>query len=109
MKLQEILKDSDYSLKLFDENAIKKLESRIITKDSKGGPLHYIPCLIRGKDVKLTPEEIVRQLYLYKLINEYGYPKNRIQVEYAVHFGREKKEQTLSLWIKSKLLLCISS
>lgn len=37
MKLQEILKDSDYSLDLFDENAIKKLESKIITKDSKMG------------------------------------------------------------------------
>lgn len=45
MKLQEILKDSDYSLNLFDENAIKKLESKIITKDSKGEPLHYIPVL----------------------------------------------------------------
>lgn len=109
MKLQEILKDSDYSLNLFDENAIKKLESKIITKDSKGEPLHYIPCLILGKDLKLTPEEIVRQLYLDKLMSEYGYSKNRIQVEYTVHFGREKKEQTLSLWIKSKPLLCISS
>lgn len=89
MKLQEILKDSDYSLNLFDENAIKKLESKIITKDSKGGLVYYIPCLIRDKDIKLTPEEVVRQLYLDKLINEYGYAKNRIQVEYAVHFGRE--------------------
>lgn len=89
MKLQEILKDSDYSLNLFDENAIKKLESKIITKDSKGGLVYYIHCLIRDKDIKLTPEEVVRQLYLDKLINEYGYAKNRIQVEYAVHFGRE--------------------
>ena len=60
MKLQEILKDSDYSLKLFDENAIKKLESRIITKDSKSGVVYYIRCLIRDKDIKLTPEEVVR-------------------------------------------------
>ena len=97
MIIQEILKDSGHSLDLFDENAIKKLESRIITKDSKGGPLHYIPCLIRGKDVKLTPEEIVRQLYLDKLINEYGYAKNRIQVEYAVHFGREVKRAAKEL------------
>ena len=89
MKLQEILKDSDYSLNLFDENAIKKLESKIIIKDSKGGLVYYIPCLIRDKDIKLTPEEVVRQLYLDKLLNEYGYAKNRIQVEYAVHFGRE--------------------
>ena len=100
MKLQEILKDSDYSLDLFDENAIKKLESKIITKDSKGGLVYYIPCLIRGKDIKLTPEEVVRQLYLDKLINEYGYAKNRIQVEYAVHFGREVKRADIVIMDK---------
>nr|WP_273404772.1 hypothetical protein [Campylobacter avium] len=62
MKLQEILKDSDYSLNLFDENAIKKLESKIITKDSKSGLVYYTPCLIRDKDIKLTPEEVVSAL-----------------------------------------------
>ena len=100
MKLQEILKDSDYSLNLFDENAIKKLESKIITKDSKGGLVYYIPCLIRDKDIKLTPEEVVRQLYLDKLLNEYGYAKNRIQVEYAVHFGREVKRADIVIMDK---------
>ena len=89
MKLQEILKDSDYSLNLFDENAIKELEYKIITKDSKNGPVYYIPCLIRDKDIKLTPEEVVRQLYLDKLLNEYGYAKNRIKVEYPVAFGSD--------------------
>lgn len=37
MKLQEILKDSDYSLDLFSLDSIKKLESKIFTKDSKMG------------------------------------------------------------------------
>lgn len=100
MKLQEILKDSDYSLDLFSLDSIKKLESKIITKDSKGGLVYYIPCLIRDKDIRLTPEEIVRQLYLDKLINEYGYPKNRIQVEYAVHFGREVKRADIVIMDK---------
>ncbi len=89
MKLQEILRDSDYSLNLFDENAIKKLESKIITKNSKNGLVYYIPCLIRDKDIKLTPEEVVRQLYLDKLMSEYGYTKNRIKVEYPVAFGSD--------------------
>lgn len=44
---------------------------------------------MRQKEIKLTPEEIIRQLYLDKLINEYGYPKSRIQVEVAVQKGRD--------------------
>ncbi len=92
MKLQNILSDSNYALDIFSQDCIERLESKIITKETKTGALaYYIPCLIRNKEIKLTPEEIIRQLYLDKLINEYQYPKSRIQVEYAVHFGREVK------------------
>ena len=48
-------------------------------KPIKGVEVPYIKCLIRGKEIKLTPEEAVRQLYIYKLIHEYGYPTDRIQ------------------------------
>ena len=50
-----------------------------------------IECLVRKKDVKLTPEEVVRQLFIDKLINEYGYPVSRIKLEFPVYFGREVK------------------
>jgi len=43
----------------------------------------HITCLKRGKEIVLKPEEAVRQLYLYKLIHEYGYPVSRIEVEFA--------------------------
>ena len=55
---------------------------------------------MRGKEIKLTPEEIIRQLYLDKLIHEYSYPKSRIQVEYAVHFGREVKRADIVIFDK---------
>ncbi|MBU4339087.1 N-6 DNA methylase, partial [Patescibacteria group bacterium] len=42
-------------------------------------------------DIQAKPEEIVRQLMLDKLINEYEYPTDLIRVEYAISFGREKK------------------
>lgn len=103
MKLQEILKDSEYNLDLFSLDSINKLESKIITKESSTQgtkPQYYIPCLIRDKSIKLTPEEIVRQLYLDRLINEYTYPKSRIQVEYAVHFGREVKRADIVIMDK---------
>ena len=89
MKLREILKDSDYKLDLFSQEAIIKLEKRILSKDSKNGGSYYAPCLIRAKEVKLSPEEIVRQLYLDKLLNEYNYPKDKIQVEVAIQQGRD--------------------
>jgi len=33
------------------------------------------------------PEEIVRQLWIYRLLTEYGYPKERIDVEKVIYFG----------------------
>ena len=61
MKLQDILLDSDYALELFSQDSIKSLESRTIAKETKASALaYYTPCLIRNKEIKLTPEEIGR-------------------------------------------------
>lgn len=92
MKLVDILKGSEYSLELFGTPEISELENRIVEKvDKKGKPYPAVECIIRGKEIKLTPEEIVRQLYAAKLINDYGYPKERIAFEYPIYFGREAK------------------
>lgn len=91
MLLQEILKESNYKLDLFEQSSIDALEAKIDAKESKKGVEYFVTCLIRDKQIKLSPEEVVRQLYLDKLINEYKYPKDRIRVEYNVHFGREVK------------------
>ena len=45
----------------------------------------------------------MRQLYLYKIINEYKYPKSRIQVEYSVHFGREVKRADIVIMDKIQI------
>lgn len=103
MKLKNILQDSHYSLDLFAKDSINKLESRIKSKETKQGLVPYVTCLIRDKEIKLTPEEIVRQLYLDKLINEYNYPKARIQVEYSVHFGREIKRADIVVMDKLQI------
>lgn len=92
MKLHEILKDSNYSLDLFSKESIANLENKIIEKfDKKGNRTYYVNCLIRNKEIKLTPEEIVRQLYTESLISFYGYSKDRIAFEYPIYFGREAK------------------
>ncbi len=92
MTLKEILHGSTYGLELFSEEAQKSLENRIVVKpDKKGVETAYVTCIIRNKEIKLTPEEVVRQLYSERLITEYGYPKERIEFEYPVYFGRETK------------------
>ena len=103
MVINEILQDSNYKLDLFSEESIKYLENKIINKGSENNAHYYVSCLIREKEIKLNPEEIVRQLYLYKVINEYKYPKMRIQVEYSVHFGREVKRADIVIMDKIQI------
>lgn len=103
MVINEILQDSNYKLDLFSEESIKYLENKIINKGSENNANYYVSCLIREKEIKLNPEEIVRQLYLYKVINEYKYPKMRIQVEYSVHFGREIKRADIVIMDKIQI------
>lgn len=45
-----------------------------------------------AKTGKSAPEEIVRQLYLLKLTKQYKYPKNLIELEKVIQFGREKND-----------------
>ena len=89
MILNEVLKNTNYDVSLFSKEARKHIEDAIVTKTIRGKESPFIKCLKRDKEIVLKPEEVVRQLYLYKLINEYGYPTSRIEVEFPIHFGRE--------------------
>ncbi len=100
MKLTELLKDSNYKLTQFQPEQIERLESTIIVKDIKGKQTPYIKCLVRNKDIKLTPEEAIRQLYLMVLNEVYDYPFDRMELEYAVSFGREKKRADIVVFDK---------
>lgn len=97
-KLQQILKDSNYSFSLFDQAIIEELEQKISIKDGK----FYVVCVIRNKEIVLKPEEVVRQLYLMKLIKEYDYPKKRIALEHAINFGREVKSADIVIFDKDR-------
>lgn len=52
---------------------------------------------------KSAPEEIVRQLYLIKLVEEYWYPKEFIKCEVWVNFGREKKRADIVIYQSAEL------
>lgn len=99
--LNSIIKESDYKLNQFTNEAIENIEKNIlINKDKKGNDVLYIKCLVRNKEIKLTPEEIIRQLYVYKLINDYQYPVERMELERSITFGREKKRADIVIFDK---------
>jgi type I restriction enzyme M protein len=100
MKLTEILRDSNYKLTQFSQEQIDRLESEVFIQETRGKDTPYFNCLVRRKKIKLTPEETVRQLYLMVLNENYGYPFERMEIEYSVSFGREKKRADIVIFDK---------
>ena len=94
---QLIKSSGKYDFTVFSSEGIDRIEKNIFEKNGK----HFIKCLKREKNIQAKPEEIVRQLMLDKLINEYGYPKDLLEVEYTVNFGREKKFADIVILNKS--------
>lgn len=92
-KLEQILEVEEVAhISQFNQEDKDWINSRIHDRaDGEAG----IECIIRGKNddgdyFKLTPEEIVRQYYAYKLLEVYGYSKEQIQFELpAVFAGKE--------------------
>ncbi len=96
--VREILKASstDFGLKLFTEKEIDALEFF----NKRGKP--YLKCLASDKERPAKPEEVIRQLYLAKLMTEYGYPKDRIAVEKGVYFGSKMAEKRADIVVMDK-------
>ena len=102
MNLNTIFKNTSYDTTMFSDDVISAVESSIFVKNVKGTDTPYIKCLVREKDIKLTPEEAVRQLYVYTLIHKYSYPVSRIQLETPIHFGREVKRADIAIMDKDR-------
>ena len=97
--IEQILKDSAYKLSQFSQDEISAVEEKIYKK-SNGK--FFIKCLIRGEEIQLKPEEVIRQLFIYKLMNQYGYDKKRIDVERGINFGREIKRADIVIMEKDR-------
>ena len=105
--VNKIFKDPDalYGLKEFSDLEIDEI-LQVFEKDKK----YFLKCFIRDKDIQIynpennqtNPEEIIRQLWLYKLLNYYRYPKDRIEVEKDVQFGREIHEKKVDIVVFNK-------
>lgn len=102
MLLNQIFKNTNYDDTQFSDIEKEVIESRMFTKVVRGVDAPYITCLIRNKEIKLTPEEAVRQLFLHQLLNKYGYPADRISLETPIHFGREVKRADITIADKDR-------
>jgi len=91
MNLSEILKEdkSSFSLDTFGEVAVKAIEAESSEKNGK----IYVKCQVRNRSVLAKPEEIIRQLWIYRIIHHYGYDKKRLTVEYPITFGRDSSKR----------------
>lgn len=97
MKIQDLFKDEiERGLTLFD----KKLIDYIDIFEKNGKP--YIKCLATDIDRQAKPEEIVRQLFILKLMKDYGYPKERITAEKEVWFGSGISEKRADIVVFHK-------
>src|SRR5262245_1255838 len=94
--ITEILRGSEYSLTLFSTEEVAQLE--IIGRHGKP----HLMCACTEKLRPAKPEEIVRQLYLRKLMDEYGYPRDRIALEKRVYFGSAVHEKAADIVVWEK-------
>ena len=96
--LNTLLKDSAYKLTQFNPAQIEALENRIIDKEIRGKITQHVVCLVRGKEIKLTPEEVVRQLFIDTLNTHYRYSLERMQCEYPVKTGSSSKRADIVIF-----------
>lgn len=80
---------SDHTAELFSASAVRALESLLVERNGRS----YLRCQVRKSDVQAKPEEIIRQLWLHRLLNHYNYPAHRLAVEYPITFGRDTSKR----------------
>src|SRR3989338_4331968 len=92
--LSKIFKNPEQDLLMFDDlskiNIYEKDEGKFYIKAIS--KLEEEKLVYNAKTGKCAPEEIVRQLYLILLTKHYKYPKDLIELEKIVQFGREKND-----------------
>jgi type I restriction enzyme M protein len=70
--------------------------------DTEAVPEDKIKCYITGKLRDDTSEERVRQTVVRSLVNEYGYQKDDIDVEFTVKMGRQKKRADIVIFYEDE-------
>ena len=91
MFINQILDDlgRDALVELFGLPVVGAVEANLTEKNGKP----FVRCLVRKKEVQAKREELVRQLWLYRLMFHYKYPVTRLTVEYPITFGRDSSKR----------------
>ena len=87
----EILRGTEYALTLFHPQEVAALA--LFQKKGKT----YLHCEVTQRPRLAKPEEIVRQLFLRRLMTGYGYPRARIALEKKVYFGSSVHEKAADI------------
>ena len=94
--VDDILRGSAHALTVFKPGAADKLTICL----KRGKP--YLKCFVTEKERPAKPEEIVRQLYVRMLMDEFGYPAERIFIEKPVQFGAAVHEKAADIVVVDK-------
>jgi type I restriction enzyme M protein len=91
MTINELLANSNsqFSLDIFSAKSIAAVDAALTERNGK----YYLKCRVRAKEVIAKPEEIIRQLWLHRLEQEYRYPVTRLALEYPITFGRDSSKR----------------
>ena len=90
MKIVELFaKSSTRPLQALDSKELDALQGLLVEKKGR----YYLNCPVRKREVLAKPEEIIRQLWIHRLVQHYGYPLSRLAVEYPVTFGRDTSKR----------------
>lgn len=78
-------------------------QSKLKSKENEKEDFQVIPpgkikCFITGNLRKDTPEERVRQDVARSLVEEYGYEKEDIDIEFPVKMGRQRKRSDIAIF-----------
>lgn len=79
----------DALVELFGLAVVVAVETQITEKNGKP----YVQCVVRKKSIQAKREELVRQLWLHRLMFHYKYPVTRLAVEYPITFGRDSSKR----------------
>ncbi|MDE2835301.1 MAG: N-6 DNA methylase [Bacteroidota bacterium] len=77
---------------LFAPQDISGLINRLTIATYRNKVKIKVNCRIRNKLVLLTPEEVVRQLWIDRLMHKFHYPATMTQVEYSIILGSTRKK-----------------